>query len=130
MSAQIDTNSIKLLIRTDPESLEITADPELLEQVLINLVLNAAHALQNSSDGKIQIEGFLNDRGRVVLQVTDNGPGLLPEVQEKIFIPFFTTKKEGSGIGLSLCRQIMRLHRGTITVHSTPNVKTTFILRF
>ena len=78
---------------------------------------------------KSNSKGFLNERGRVVIQVTDNGPGLLPEVQEKIFIPFFTTKKEGSGIGLSLCRQIMRLHRGTIYCAVNPKGKNGFYLK-
>ncbi len=68
--------------------------------------------------------------GRVVIQVSDNGPGFTPEAREKIFVPFFTTKKEGSGIGLSFSRQVMRMHRGTISVYSQPNERTTFTLRF
>ena len=72
----------------------------------------------------------MNDRGRVVIQVSDNGPGIAPEAREKIFIPFFTTKKEGSGIGLSFSRQVMRLHRGVIAVQSQPGSGTAFTLRF
>ena len=64
------------------------------------------------------------------IQVADNGPGIIEEALEKVFIPFFTTKQDGSGIGLSVSRQIMRLHRGTIGVHSKPNVETIFALRF
>ncbi len=111
--------SIELATSVEPESLEITADPELLEQVLINLVLNAKQALQGRKDGKIELLASLAGGGRIQLEIADNGPGIAEENLEKIFIPFFTTKKSGSGIGLSLARQIMRLHRGTISVHST-----------
>jgi nitrogen fixation/metabolism regulation signal transduction histidine kinase len=130
MHSQIQRDKINLIFKVTPKSLELTADPELIEQVLINLLLNSAQALNNTKEAQIELNAFLNKRGRVVVQVTDNGCGLLPEVQDKIFIPFFTTKKEGSGIGLSLCRQIMRLHSGTINVQSEPNIKTVFSLRF
>ena len=93
-------------------------------------VTNAIQALQDHSAPTIQLIGGQDTQGRLVIQVTNNGPGILQDVQEKIFIPFFTTKQGGSGIGLSLSRQIMRMHRGTITVVSTPDVQTTFTLRF
>ncbi len=109
MHSQIQGEKINLTFKVMPKSLELTADPELIEQVLINLLLNSAQALNNTKETQIELSAFLNKRGRVVIQVTDNGCGLLPEVQDKIFIPFFTTKKEGSGIGLSLCRQINAL---------------------
>ena len=113
-----------------PTSLEITADPELISQVLINLVLNAKQALSGNPQAQVELNAFLDSGGRVTLEVCDNGPGIQTKNIEKIFIPFFTTKKTGSGIGLSLCRQIMRMHKGTITVHSEPDVKTAFKLRF
>jgi signal transduction histidine kinase len=72
----------------------------------------------------------MNKRGRVTLQVTDNGKGILPDVLDKIFIPFFTTKPSGSGIGLSLSKQILRLHNATITAHSEPDKETVFTLTF
>jgi signal transduction histidine kinase len=68
--------------------------------------------------------------GNPVIKVIDNGKGISEEVAEKIFIPFFTTKSQGSGIGLSLSRQIMRQHRGTLSVASKPDTETTFVLRF
>jgi len=120
--------TIKTLI--EPEMLEITADEQLLEQVLINLVKNAMHALKGRKDALISLHAFYNKRGRFTIQVTDNGPGILPEVLERIFIPFFTTKTSGSGIGLALSRQIMRLHNGTITAQSRPGEETTFTLTF
>ena len=73
---------------------------------------------------------MLNKRGRVTLQVTDNGKGILQDVLDKIFIPFFTTKPSGSGIGLSLSKQILRLHNGTITAHSEPDKETVFTMTF
>ncbi len=130
LRASFKEKTIGLNVHIAPESLELTADPEMIEQVLINLLLNAIQALHGKSDAKIELTSRLDERGRVIIQVADNGPGIIPEVLDKIFIPFFTTKPEGSGIGLSLSRQIMRLHRGTITARSEPNVATIFTLRF
>jgi signal transduction histidine kinase len=130
MKNQIEESRIDLQVKTEPQSLELTADPELIEQVLINLLLNAIEALEDSPGGKIELHSRLDDRGRVAITVSDNGPGITDEVKEKIFTPFFTTKKDGSGIGLSLCRQIMRLHKGNVTVRSIPDQPTVFTLRF
>lgn len=130
MSASVRNNGIAFHARIEPVSLELTADPELIEQVLINLLLNAMQAVHEQRNARIDLNAQLDERGRVVIQVKDNGPGIIAEAREKIFIPFFTTKKGGSGIGLSLSRQIMRLHRGTIGVSSEPNVATVFTLRF
>ena len=106
-----------LAIETDvtPDSLEVYADRQLVEQVLINLVRNAAEAIEDLSAGQIRLEaGF--DLGRVVIAVSDNGPGIPDDDLEQVFIPFFTTKRDGSGIGLSLCRQIMTAHGGDIAI--------------
>lgn len=130
MRAQVAAKAIALSVEIAPESLELTADPDLIEQVLINLLLNAIQAVEPQPNAGIALRAFLDERGRVNVQVSDNGPGILPEVLEKIFIPFFTTKQGGSGIGLSLSRQIMRLHRGTISAHSTPGKETVFTMRF
>jgi nitrogen fixation/metabolism regulation signal transduction histidine kinase len=130
MKANIYGKNIDFFISIDPETLELSADPELIEQVLINLLLNALQAVEERSGAEIRLKAFLNERGRVIIQVSDNGPGIPAENLEKVFVPFFSTKKSGSGIGLALSRQIMRLHRGTIRVHSEPNVQTTFSLNF
>jgi nitrogen fixation/metabolism regulation signal transduction histidine kinase len=130
LRAQAEAKAITLSVQIEPESLELTADPDLIEQVLINLLLNAIQAVEQQAEARIALRAFLDERGRVNVQVSDNGPGILPEVLEKIFIPFFTTKQGGSGIGLSLSRQIMRLHRGALSAHSTPGVETVFTLRF
>jgi len=130
MKTQTGEKHIELRTNVDPVTLEVTADTELIEQVLINLIQNAIHALNGTNDPCIEIRGFLGERGHVVIQVEDNGPGIPGDVIDQIFVPFFTTKKGGSGIGLSLSRQIMRLHKGTITVTSTSDQGTTFTLIF
>jgi len=105
-------------------------DRYLTEQVLINLIKNSTQSLEGIKHAKILIKGFYNKRGRPTIQIIDNGRGILKDVIDKIFIPFFTTKQSGSGIGLSLSRQILRLHGGTITAQSEPNVETIFSLTF
>ena len=114
----------------EPSDLELTADPDLIEQVLINLVMNSMSALSATASPVIKLVGKIDGRGGTILQVVDNGSGVPEALLEKIFIPFFTTRKEGSGIGLSLSRQIMRAHKGGITLHSTPDKETVFTLRF
>jgi len=126
MKNQIEEANILFNLNVHPESLEITADPEMMEQVLINLIINAIYAIREIEHPKIIISANSDPQGRVILTICDNGPGILPEVQEKIFIPFFTTKKEGSGIGLSMCRQIVRLHNGAISVKSKIDDETIF----
>lgn len=130
LESELARQKIKINTRIEPEGLEITADEQLLEQVLINLIKNAMHALKGKDKATINMHAFYNKRGRFTIQVSDNGPGILPDVLEKIFIPFFTTKTSGSGIGLALSRQILRLHNGTITAQSKPGEETTFTLTF
>jgi len=130
MLDEIGTKPIELKMTVEPESLEFYADTKLIEQVLINLIKNAIHAMENQENGSIIVRGILNKRNRVIIQVIDNGQGILKEVLDKIFIPFFTTKPKGSGIGLSLSKQIMRLHGGSIAENSKTGKGTTFILTF
>ncbi len=130
MSPQFKENKIKFVFQIEPEDLEFTADPDLIEQVLLNLIKNSIQALKNRANAEISLKANLDARNRVIIQVMDNGSGIIKDVKDKIFIPFYTTKKEGSGIGLSLSRQIMRLHKGTISVLSQPDKKTVFTLRF
>ncbi len=130
MEEELRKENLSLDIRVEPADLELMADDHLIEQVLINLVKNSIYALHNRDNGRIRLSGFYNKRGRVTLQVADNGPGILKDVVDKIFIPFFTTKTSGSGIGLSLSKQILRLHNATITVHSDPGRETVFTMTF
>lgn len=127
---ELEEKGITCVINVDPASLELSADEKLIEQVLINLVKNSIHALENVKNPVIELRAFLNKRGRISIQTIDNGPGILPEVLDKIFIPFFTTKPQGSGIGLSLSRQILRLHGGNINVWSEPEKGAAFSLSF
>ncbi len=130
MEANIADRGILFQSRVEPEHLELTADPELVEQVLINLLLNALQAVEKQDGGQIDLRAALDAQGRILIQVKDNGPGILEENLDKIFIPFFSTKEGGSGIGLSLSRQIMSQHKGTLSVHSEPEQATIFTLRF
>ncbi len=127
---EIKANNIECNLSVEPESLEFYTDTKLIEQVLINIIKNAIHALENTDNPKLTLKAYYNKRGRVTIQVIDNGQGILPDVLDKIFIPFFTTKPKGSGIGLSLSKQIMRLHGGSITAHSEIEKETTFTLTF
>jgi len=110
---------VDLRIDVVPESLSVMADRQLLEQVLLNLVKNAIDAVADRDDAGITLAAGL-DFGRTVLSVTDNGPGIPEEILDQVFIPFFTTKREGSGIGLSLSRQVMTAHGGDIVVQNLP----------
>jgi two-component system nitrogen regulation sensor histidine kinase NtrY len=99
--------------------------------VVINLVKNAIQAFDDQTTSRVvELKASLTDKSRPIISVKDNGTGIEPEAMEKIFIPFFTTKKTGSGIGLSLSRQIMRQHQGTLTVKSTVGKGTEFFMRF
>lgn len=122
--------NIRLSINVYPDDLTITADKNMIEQVTINLIKNAIQAFENGEDKCIELKAGVNEKSRPVISVKDNGTGIDPEAMEKIFIPFFTTKKTGSGIGLSLSRQIMRQHQGTLTVKSTVGKGTEFFMRF
>ncbi|MEO1575577.1 MAG: ATP-binding protein, partial [Pseudomonadota bacterium] len=109
--------AIDVSVDVTPASLNVRADRALLDQVLLNLLRNAADALVGAEAPRIDIRGRL-DHGRVLLQVCDNGAGMPEHVLDQVFVPFFTTKREGSGIGMSLSRQIMTAHGGDIAVRS------------
>ena len=112
----------------EPEDMLLHADENLVGRVLNNLLKNAVEAIGEESDGCVEIRAFLNEREDVVIEVTDSGGPIPPEVEKRIFIPFFTTKTDGSGIGLSISRQIMRLSGGTLTLRTKPH--TTFTMTF
>lgn len=130
LKKEIEQNGIKVSKSIEPENLEIKVDRHMIEQVLINLIKNATQAFDEQSDRIIEVKAYLDDKNRPVITIKDNGNGIDEDAVEKIFIPFFTTKKDGSGIGLSLSRQIMRKHQGTISVKSKMDEGTEFFLRF
>ncbi|MBC7948853.1 MAG: HAMP domain-containing histidine kinase [Chitinophagaceae bacterium] len=130
MQPTLEQKSIEIETILKDTDLTIEADINLLEQVLINLVVNAIEAVKDKPDPRIVLTGYTSNNRKIVIKVADNGNGMQPEVLDKIFIPFFSTKKSGSGIGLSLCKQIMMLHKGNIQVQSVEGEGTAFMLQF
>ncbi len=127
---EVDSQGIALEFSCAPDNLELTADISLLEKVLINLIKNAFQASGDSKDGKVLVSAYKNVENRVEIHTKDGGAGIPANIIDDIFIPFYTTKSTGSGIGLSLSRQIMRMHGGTIAVSSIPHQATVFSLVF
>lgn len=117
------------VILKDPD-LSLEADPSLVEQVLINLMVNAVEAVKDKAGPRIILSANLTTNRKLTIKLADNGAGISTEVIDKIFIPFFSTRKTGSGIGLSLCKQIMMLHKGNIQVQSAEGEGTAFLLSF
>ncbi len=129
LNKEIKAGGVQTVLKIMPEDMSIMADSTMIEQVIINLIKNATQAFDDQTSKIVEINAFLQ-KGRPVISVKDNGTGIDAEAMEKIFIPFFTTKKDGSGIGLSLSRQIMRKHQGTLSVKSKADEGTEFFLRF
>jgi two-component system, NtrC family, nitrogen regulation sensor histidine kinase NtrY len=129
LASDLDARGIALATEVEPATLEVDADPELLDQALINLMRNAIEALRDTQEGTITLAAAASSGG-VAIKVTDNGPGIPPEQREKVFVPFFTTKRQGSGVGLTLARQIMTVHGGTVTLSDTPGGGTIVTLKF
>ncbi len=130
MEEKFEQNHIRVSTRIFPADLKLLADPDLLDQVLINLLLNAMDAVKNNESPQIILMASVNLNNRTVLEVVDNGVGIGRDVMDKIFMPFFTSKKTGSGIGLSLSRQIMQMHKGSLSVRSQIGQGSTFTLVF
>ena len=131
--SEVHKNEVRPLITTSvtPDDLTLMADDKLLAQVFINVVKNSIEAFGKCREGdEISLNAAKNLDGRIVLTINDNGPGMDTDILEKIFVPFFTTKESGSGIGLSLSRQIIRIHNGNITCESAPGIGTTISMIF
>lgn len=129
MRTEIKKTTIDFKVICDSDYLTLEVDEEMIGQVLINLIKNAMEALYQTENPKIELIGKYNGQS-ITIEVTDNGPGIIPEAINRIFVPFFTTKKTGSGIGLALSRQIMQMHNGSLSVVSELDVKTVFTLKF
>jgi nitrogen fixation/metabolism regulation signal transduction histidine kinase len=128
LADELRARDIAISLHIEPETLEISADTDLLDQALINLVRNAMEALRDTRGGRILLQATQED-GRVAIAVQDNGPGIPPDQREKAFVPFFTTKRQGSGVGLSLVRQIAVAHNGSVGIGETPGGGATVTLR-
>jgi signal transduction histidine kinase len=125
-----DMGRIKLSFAVKPPDLEIFADQNMISQVLLNLVRNALEANESNPDAKILLVAGLDSSRQPEICVIDNGPGIPEDNLDKIFVPFFTTRQNGSGIGLSISKQIMRAHGGNLKVRSVPGKETVFCLSF
>lgn len=121
---------VNLICEIHPPDLEITADQDQIQMILINLIKNAKEAMSQAGDKSIVLSAGLDSQSAPYICVTDHGEGIVQEALERIFVPFYTTKKTGSGIGLAISRQIMHLHKGSLEVKSIPGKQTTFTLRF
>ena len=130
LSKELISSKIAFTSSIEPKTLKVDADKALIEQVLINLIKNAMQAFDEETNRLIELNAFKDDKGRVSITVKDNGMGIEEEALERIFVPFFSTKKTGSGIGLSLSRQIMRKHKGSLTVVTQIDEGTEFTMRF
>jgi nitrogen fixation/metabolism regulation signal transduction histidine kinase len=129
---EMRSGSITCYLEINVPGMELTADKSQIQQVLLNLLKNSIESLSETdiSEKVIKLKASYTNAGKVLVQVTDNGKGIPPEIADQIFIPFFTTREKGSGIGLSLSRQIMHLHHGTLSAYSVPFRETTFTLCF
>ena len=134
MSPKFDEKNINTTIKIFPKDLKILADPDLIDQVLINLLLNAIDAVSDEKakieNPKITIVASVNLNNRTTIEIADNGKGVKQDLLDKIFMPFFTSKSKGSGIGLSLSRQIMQMHKGSISVRSKQDEGAVFTMVF
>ncbi|MBS0000083.1 MAG: ATP-binding protein [Cyclobacteriaceae bacterium] len=125
----MEERKISVIKKVDPAELCIEADPDLMDQVLINLLTNAIYASKNSGLPVIELKAWEFEDGQQI-EVADNGTGISPDKMNKIFIPFYSTREGGSGIGLSFSKHVIHLHKGRIKVHSVPGKGTSFILEF
>jgi nitrogen fixation/metabolism regulation signal transduction histidine kinase len=128
--AEWPNSKSNLKISIEPAELDVYADRDLVEPVVMNLLRNAVQATLNVEDPRIQLRGRLNRRGNIVIEVSDNGPGVPDDIARKIFVPFFTTKEEGSGVGLALARQVMTAHGGFVRVETNEDGGALFTLVF
>jgi signal transduction histidine kinase len=129
MEETLHRENIKLNVAAENPHMVANFDPSQIEQVLINLITNSTHALEGRKDKQIRIRAY-NDKDLCIIEVNDNGEGISEKELKEIFVPFYSTKEKGSGIGLSLSKQILSLHHGNLNVTSKPGQGTSFYLRF
>lgn len=130
---QYPNSNITFLTEITPDDLILYADENLISQVMTNLLKNAVQAIESENKDKkekyIRIHAYCNKEEAVVIEITNNGPPIPPDIESHIFVPFFTTREKGSGVGLSISRQIMRLSGGSLTLKGDEK-ETTFVLKF
>lgn len=128
--AECPRDDVEFSVQISPSELDVYADRDLLEPVLINLLRNAWQATESIEKPSVRLGARLNRRHNVVIEVADNGPGVPQEIATKIFVPFFTTRENGSGVGLALARQVMIAHGGFVRVNSVDGGGALFSLTF
>ena len=127
---EIEKNNITCTVEVYPENLKISADKAMIEQALINLFKNSVESFENNHSGYIKLKSYTNSENNIVIDVEDNGSGISEDIMDDIFIPFFSTKKNGSGIGLSLVKQLVILNNAKLNLKSEPGKGTHFIITF
>lgn len=130
IAQQWQRDNLELHIDITPSTLDLNIDADMVEQILINLLQNAQQALTGVTTPQVSLSAFLNVRGHIVIEVADNGTGVPADLASQVFVPFFTTKKEGSGVGLALARQVMLAHNGKIALRTNSQGGATFSLTF
>ncbi len=130
VATEWEQNAIELTLQVQPQSLELDADADMMEQVLLNLLKNSEQALAGQQAAHVALTARLNRHGHVSIEVSDNGPGIPADIARRIFVPFFTTKREGSGVGLALTRQVMLAHGGSVVLGSSDSGGAKFTLTF
>ena len=130
LKPSLEDKDVALIFKLTDPNLTFEIDAYLIEQVLINLILNAIDATNTVAKSQIFVSADFSHKGKGQIKVTDNGSGIPEEIMDSIFVPFFSTKKTGSGIGLSLCKQIMLLHGGKIQLQSSESTGTVVSLLF
>jgi len=130
MAAEIEARDVQWLVDIEPSNLDIDVDPDQLELVLINLLRNALHAVAACDTPSIEMTVRLDRQGALRIEVADNGPGVPQARRDRIFVPYFSTRRGGSGIGLALSRQVMSAHGGSITVRDNAPTGARFRLQF
>lgn len=128
-SKMFEKEKITLSITGEDNNMMLELDAKLIEQALINILMNSVESLSDSEIKNINIRTYLKDHNTIV-EIADTGKGISEDIIDNIFVPFFTTKKDGMGVGLSLVQKIMRLHRGKVAVESNPGAGTRFSLIF
>ena len=128
--AECPRDEIEFVVEVSPSELDVYADRDLLEPVLINLLRNAWQATESTDKPTVHLRGRLNRRHNIVIEVADNGPGVPADIATKIFVPFFTTREKGSGVGLALARQVMIAHGGFIRLNANDGGGSVFSLTF
>ncbi|WP_291781860.1 ATP-binding protein [Cecembia sp.] len=130
LKEDLSKSDIQLICDISPPDMDVIVDQDLIQMILINLIKNAKEAMEKANNRTIMLRAGMDNHSRPFIKVIDHGEGIVPEALEKIFVPFYTTKKSGSGIGLAISRQIMNLHKGNLEVSSIPGEQTVFTLVF